>query len=144
MNTKPESLRDCLKSRGMRDTKQRQAILKVLVDEERPLTAAVIFSRLEEKFSGLRLSTIYRNLNTFVEKNIVRKMELDFNNKESYFEYIKGEHHHHLICVECNEIVPLDCPLKEYETELKSETNYTLLDHKIKIYGICPECQRKE
>lgn len=141
MKINSDSLREQLKSRGIRDTNQRQAILKVLMEKSRPLTAYHIYNNLKDNFPQLRLSTIYRNLNTFVEKKMVRKMELDPKKKESYFELNDGEHHHHLVCVECNEIVPLDCPFKEYENELKDKTNYTLLEHKIKIYGICPKCK---
>ncbi len=143
MNSNILSMHEYLKNKGIRVTKQRQAILKILLDRNYPLTANHIYSMLEDRFPQLRLSTVYRNLNMFVDKNLVRKMELDPNNKESYFELSTGEHHHHLLCVKCNEIVPLDCPLKEYEKTISNKTDYTLIDHKIKIYGICPKCKNE-
>ena len=130
-----------LKAKDIRLTRQREAILKVLLDSGRPITALHIFLDLEDSFPKLQLSTIYRNLNYFQAKGILRKMELDINKKESYFELIQGEHHHHLICVNCEDIIPLDCPLKDYEKKIKDETNYTIIDHKIKLFGICPDCK---
>lgn len=143
MNSNILSMDEYLKNKGIRVTKQRQAILQILSDRNCPLTANHIYSMLENGFPQLRLSTVYRNLNMFVDKNVVRKMELAPNNKESYFELSTGEHHHHLVCVKCNEIVPLDCPLKEYEKTIRNKTDYTLIDHKIKIYGICPKCKEE-
>lgn len=131
-----------LKEEGIRLTRQREAILMVLLDADRPITALDIFSVLENDFPNLQLSTVYRNLNYFEKKDLLRKMDLDRDKKESYFELMLGEHHHHLICVDCDEIVALDCPLRDYETQLKAETNYTILDHKVKIFGICPKCQK--
>ncbi len=143
MNSNILTMQEYLKNKGIRITKQRQAILQVLLDRSCPLTANHIFSLLEERFPQLRLSTVYRNLNMFVDKNVVRKMELNPSNKESYFELNIGEHHHHLVCVKCNEIVPLDCPLKEYEKTIINKTDYILIDHKIKVYGICPKCRKE-
>ncbi|MEJ6949922.1 Fur family transcriptional regulator [Natronospora cellulosivora (SeqCode)] len=133
-----------LKEKGIRLTKQREAIIDVLLEAERPITALHIFQKLEEKFPKLQLSTVYRNLNHFEDCDILRKMDLDINNKESYFELVRGEHHHHLICVDCDDIVPLDCPLQDYQKKVCSETNYTIIDHNIKLFGICPDCKKNE
>ncbi len=130
-----------LKEKGIRNTEQRMAILKVLLEEKKPLSARDIFLRLKGENPKLHLSTIYRNLNSFSEKNLVRKMEFELNKKENYFEILDGDHHHHLICIRCGEIIPLDCPLKHFEKEIKSKTSYYLIDHQIKLYGLCPHCQ---
>lgn len=130
---------DKLKEKGLKVTRQRLAILEVLVEENFPLSAQNIFSKLRRNNPNLRLSTVYRTLNSFVEKKIVRK--LDLIDKESFFELLSGEHHHHLICMKCGEIIPIDCPLKDYEGELIDKTDYTIIDHRLKIYGICPRCR---
>lgn len=130
---------DKLKEKGLKATQQRLAILEVLVEENFPLSAQDIFSKLRENNPNLRLSTVYRTLNSFVEKKIVSKLNL--NDKESFFELLSGEHHHHLICMKCGEIIPIDCPLKDYEEELIDNTDYTIIDHRLKVYGICPRCR---
>lgn len=142
MKVSKEFLHELMKSRDIRITRQREAILKILYDYDRPLTVNDIYSVLEREIPSLRLSTIYRNLNSFVKKELVRKIDLNINKKENSFELLKAEkHHHHLVCVRCNDIVPLDCPLEKYEEKVKKKTNYTILDHKVKIYGICPKCK---
>ena len=128
-----------LKEKGIRSTKQRSVILEVLLETRRPVSAQEIFSKIKDEDSRIRLSTIYRNLNQFENHGLVNRLNID--DKENRFELISEEHHHHLICVECGEILPLDCPLKDYEDRLGRETNYNILDHKLKIYGVCPLCQ---
>ncbi|MFW5971909.1 MAG: Fur family transcriptional regulator [Bacillota bacterium] len=137
-----EDLYEKLKDEGIRMTRQRKAIVNLLIDNKRPMTASDIYTILSRDDKNLRLSTIYRNLNMFVKKKVVRKIDLNIDKKENYFEFIQGEHHHHLVCVKCNEIIPFDCPLQEYEKEISERTNYHILDHKIKMYGICPQCKK--
>jgi Fur family transcriptional regulator, ferric uptake regulator len=130
-----------LKNKSIRCTNQRTEILKVLIDSKLPLTASDIHSRLKYNNSKLRLSTVYRNLNCFVNENIVRKLNFKFN--QSMFELLDGEHHQHLICIMCGEIIPIECPLKGYEEKLSSRTNYLITEHNLEMYGICPDCQKK-
>ncbi len=130
-----------LKSKGIRCTRQRKLILEILIKAQRPLAAQKIFKRLEGKDKKLRLSTVYRNLNYFQREGMVRSLQ--FQGKESYFELKGEEHHHHLICINCNQMIPLDCPLHRLESSLEDETGYLILDHQMKMYGLCPKCKKK-
>ncbi|MGM0472177.1 MAG: Fur family transcriptional regulator [Bacillota bacterium] len=131
-----------LKEKEIRCTNQRKAILKVLYQIDRPLSAQEILNQLKSKHPKLRLSTIYRNLNLFEVNNLINR--LNFTDQETKFELLTDKHHHHLICQVCGEITPLDCPLNNFEEELSSKTDYTILDHKIKVYGICPHCKKEQ
>ncbi|WP_027339235.1 Fur family transcriptional regulator [Halonatronum saccharophilum] len=132
-------LEERLKDKGIRLTKQRSNILKVLIDAKRPISAQEIFNRLDNKDSKLRLSTVYRNLNRFEKEGFLKSVTL--SDKEKWFELADRGHHHHLICIKCDDITPLDCPLKDFEDELKKETDYTILEHRMNMYGICPKCK---
>ncbi|MGM0369863.1 MAG: Fur family transcriptional regulator [Bacillota bacterium] len=134
-----EEWKEKLRTVGIRCTEQRLEILNILIEQTKPLTAKEIYNKLEVAKIKLRLSTIYRTLNKLEENNLVKK--LDLNSEEGKFELIGEEHHHHLVCVACNEIIALDCPLEKFEIELSSETGYKIADHRIKFYGVCPDCQ---
>ena len=128
-----------LKEKNIRWTKQRTLIFELLLDSEEPLSAKEIFSELEAKGVELRLSTVYRNLNFFAEQEILEVF--NFNTQEKKFELITGEHHHHLLCLGCEEVIALECPLEGYSDKLSSETNYQISKHRLKVYGICPSCR---
>lgn len=134
-------LKEMLKKLGIRVTRQRLEILNLMVEQNKPLTAADIFSKLKKSNPKLRLSTVYRNLNKFVENNLVSKIEIKKDNKESYFELLQGNHHHHLICLNCGKIVPLECPLEDYEEQVSQDTEYKIVEHRLKLYGLCPNCK---
>ena len=55
-----------LRAAGMRQTPQREGILRVLKNSDRPLTVEEIWERMPERRSGL--PTVYRNLERFVRE----------------------------------------------------------------------------
>jgi Fur family ferric uptake transcriptional regulator len=54
---------------------------------------------------------------------------------------LQGDHHHHLICLKCGKIIPLECPLKDYEEQISDQTKYNIFEHRLKLYGLCPDCK---
>ena len=128
---------DILKQVGLKSTKPRIDILKVLESASNPLTAEEIFSRLDNK--EVDLSTVYRTLNTFKEKHIVKK---EINKKKENIFSLDGEDNHVLVCVKCHKTMILKgCPYHEANEELEKETGFLIEDHNTEIYGICPDCQ---
>jgi len=124
-----------------RMTKQRKAILRILKSTDSHPTADWIYEKVRNEIPNISLGTVYRNLNKFVENNLVSKIEIKMDKKESYFELLQGNHHHHLICLKCGKIIPLKCPLKNYENKISQQTNYQIVEHRLKLYGLCPDCK---
>ncbi len=130
-------IREELKSLGIHYTNQRADILKVFKASDKPLTVQVLYDALD----GIDLSTIYRTLELFENKDLIRKTELK-EPLSNIYEYKKDAHSHHLICVICKEILLIDeCPLSDYEKTIMKNTGYLINDHQLNLYGICPACQ---
>ena len=136
-----EHCKDVFKKNNIRSTKQRHQILNIIKENKIPLTASEISELLEEKNINIRLSTIYRNLKLFTEKGILR--QLNFYEDEKRYEILNKKHHQHLICVNCGEILPIKCPLAQFEKKIEKETSYQIKKHDMELYGVCPECQDK-
>ena len=128
-----------LQNSGLRVTEQRRFIYREFLLSSEPLSAGEVHKMLQKRGVKVRLSTIYRNLDKFLKKGLIRRLKYD--SEEVHYEILENEHHHHLICVECEDIVPLDCPLSGYEKKLRKETNYKIVEHEIKVYGFCPDCR---
>ena len=62
-------------------------------------------------------------------------------------EFFDGEerhHHHHLICRTCGKIIPFkDDLLENLEDKIEETTGFHVLDHELKFYGQCKECQKR-
>lgn len=135
-----EDLKNKLKDNKIQVTKTRLQILNIIDEEKKPLTATEINKIVEEKNYNIRLSTIYRNLKFFTKNEILR--QLNFYSDEKRYEMLEENHHQHLICIKCGEILPIKCPLANFEKEIEEETNYIIKNHDMEMYGICPECQK--
>ena len=54
-------------------------------------------------------------------------------------------HHHHLICTQCGKVEEFDDDLLEnLEHDIEQKTGFQVVDHQVKFFGICKECQAKQ
>jgi len=137
------SNREMLKHFNIKYSKQRDVIIDILKSYRCPLTAEQIYDDCRAAVENMSLSTVYRILNTFVDKGLALKTNLDVENK-ALFELNRHEHKHHLLCLGCSKIVQISsCPLKQYEKQIQEEMGYQIISHKLEIYGYCPECSKE-
>lgn len=135
-----ESLRHC----GLKSTLYRRAMLGILAESPQPLSAEEVFLRLKEHSYAANLSTVYRALETFAQKNLVEKLVITGENK-TLFGLSHAAHAHHLICLQCKSILAVEhCPLGQYEEALAKETKFEIAGHNLDIYGYCPRCKAKK
>ena len=66
-----------LKENGIRITNGRILILKIIESSTKGLTAEQIYEMCKDKNENLNLSTIYRSVELFEEKGIVKKINID-------------------------------------------------------------------
>ncbi len=136
--------RDFFKKHGIKHTKQRELIFEILKNSNKPLSAEEVFLKSKEVDDSISLSTIYRVLNTFIDKDIVVKLSIVEDNI-SMFELNRVDHGHHLLCIKCKKTVDIGhCPLGVYENSLEETTDFDIVGHKLEIYGYCPECKKKK
>jgi len=133
-----------LKQCGLKSTKQRIAILDILEQSDQPIAAEQVFLDLKQREIAVNLSTVYRTLETLVNKSIVAKLTISGDNR-TLFEYNRLVHRHYLVCLGCKRILAIDsCPLEDYERFLAQKTNFKIAGHKLNIYGYCSKCQKRE
>lgn len=137
-----DNSREILKEYGLKYSKNREQILEILQENTAPLSVEQIYELCRKKSSSMSLSTAYRVLKVFVSQGMAIRTNLDVEDK-SLYELERHEHKHHLLCLGCNEIVPISsCPLSQYEKKLEEEMGYTITSHKLEVYGYCPSCQK--
>ncbi|MEH6938662.1 Fur family transcriptional regulator, partial [Bacillus sp. JJ664] len=101
------------------------------------VTARDIQLALKDKYKGLSFDTIYRNLTTFVDVDVVEVTELD-GEKRFRSKCASAEHHHHFICLDCGNTKSIHgCPMENIPVDLPG---YKVQSHKFEIYGLCPDC----
>lgn len=139
-----QQVSEIFKINKIKNTIQRQRVYEFISSCKEPVTADFIYIELSKDKSYediINLSTIYRILELFVKHNLVLKNSFG-NDHRATFEMNMREHKHHLICVKCNKITAIKgCPLKTYEKDLGDATHFQILEHRLEIFGVCPNCQ---
>ena len=148
MNTNHEMFRVLLKENGLKVTTQRIAILDVL--QSRPdthFTAEEIYECVREQYPEIGLATVYRTILLLSDLHLIDKLNLD----DGYVRYEIGKkqgemgnhHHHHLICLDCGKVFSFEGDmLDSLENKIKEAMGFETLDHEVKLYGYCKECQK--
>lgn len=127
-------------------TPQRKIILEAFIDhQDEHLSAEDVHNIVRQHSSEIGLATVYRTLELFSELEVLQKM--DFGDGRSRYEINEKttpHHHHHLICLSCSKVKEFEDDLLEtLETVISRKSNFEIVDHQVKFYGYCEECQKK-
>ncbi|MFC5051518.1 Fur family transcriptional regulator [Rubritalea spongiae] len=83
---------DTLNIPGLRMTKQRKEVYRVLMENRDHPTAAEVYERVKQSTPGISLATVYNCLETLVEHNAVR--QVNFERESSRYCPNLNEHGH--------------------------------------------------
>lgn len=132
-----------LRSSKMKITKGRLAILAVLNENSKAITVEDIFNKCKSMNNTIDLSTVYRILELFFEKRIVDRFDLG----DSKYGYVlkQEDHKHYLRCKTCENIIEIDCPIKQLQQIIKNNTGFTIEEKHLHLdlEGICEKCTKK-
>ena len=127
---------------GVKKTKQRESVLSILENSDKPLNVTEIYSQIQENSNSAWLSTIYRTLDLFVKNGIVNKINV-MNSDIALYELNRLMHKHYAVCLSCHKIIAMaNCPMITFNPELE-ETDFQVLGHNLEIYGLCKDCTSK-
>ena len=109
-----------LRSSGLRPTKQRIRICKLLFDRKKTFHFTINdLSKILEKENSKQISvaTIYNTINSFKKKGYLK--EISVNKDKIYFDTNTSDHHHFLD-INTNELIDLK---KEYVDKIRIKKN---------------------
>jgi Fur family ferric uptake transcriptional regulator len=132
---------DQIKQAGLKVTLPRVKILDVLEhSDKRHMSAEDVYRALLDRGGEIGLATVYRVLTQFEQAGLVARHH--FEGGQAVFELNRGGHHDHLVCVRCGRVVEfLEPAIEERQDAIARQHGFTLEDHSLVIYGVCPACQ---
>jgi Fur family ferric uptake transcriptional regulator len=135
---------DQIKQAGLKVTLPRVKILDVLEhSDKRHMSAEDVYRALLDRGGEIGLATVYRVLTQFEQAGLVARHH--FEGGQAVFELNRGGHHDHLVCVRCGRVVEfLEPAIEERQDAIARQHGFTLEDHSLVIYGVCPACQDKD
>ncbi|GIM48295.1 transcriptional repressor [Collibacillus ludicampi] len=146
MHEKLERIKKQLHAESFKLTPQREATLRVLLEnEEAHLSAEEIFMLVKQKAPDIGLATVYRTLDLLSELKIIEK--LNFGDGVARYEFRSDDHphhHHHLICLKCNRLFEIEDLLDSLEAKVEREHNFKIVDHRVSFLGYCADCLQED
>lgn len=129
-----------LRTAGLKVTLPRVKILQILENAEpHHITAEEVYNQLTQTGEDVGLATVYRVLTQFEAAGLVSRH--NFEGGRSVFEIDQGEHHDHLVCMQCNRVEEfIDELIEKRQEKIANKAHFKMTDHKLTIYGLCQVC----
>ncbi len=137
-----KAFKKILKEKGLKYTKQREAIAKRIFSTRSHFSAQELYESLKDK-ENISRATVYRTLNLMVEYHIIE--EHDFGRGKKFYEYTMGqESHNHLICLNCGKIEEFrSTKIEDLVDEVSQRLNFKVNRYSFNIYGYCDACRQR-
>lgn len=130
-----------LKQAGLKVTLPRMKVLDILREKSNShLSAEDVYKLLLAADEEVGLATVYRVLTQFEDAGLVKRH--NFEGGQAVFELNQGQHHDHIVCIQCGKIEEfIDESIEKKQRAIADKIGYQLLDHRLVLYGKCGDCQ---
>ncbi len=128
---------DDLRNAGLKVTLPRLKILDILAaGSARHMSAEDIYKKLLEFEEDIGLATVYRVLTQFEAAGLVTRHH--FEGGMAVFELKQGEHHDHIVCVDCGKVEEfMDAGIEDRQHAVAKRLGFEISDHALILYGHC-------
>ena len=128
---------DEIKSTGLKATLPRLKILQIFQDgRRRHMTAEDVFRVLLEERADVGLATVYRVLAQFEQAGLLNRS--NFESGKSVYELNEGQHHDHLVCLDCGGVEEFyDAEIEKRQQAVAKAKGFAIADHSLSMYAHC-------
>ena len=131
-----------LNSINQRYTTNRRKLIGILQEATKPIT----INQILESNSDLAQSSVYRNLAVLEQAGLV--VRIITNEDHAHYELAEHilDHHHHIICSPCGEILDfhlsakIEKALEESLQKIADEFGFSIDRHRLDLLGTCGDC----
>ena len=128
---------DELKSSGLKATLPRIKILEIFQHAtRRHMTAEDVYKALLMEGADIGLATVYRVLMQFEQAGLLTRS--NFESGKAVFEINEGQHHDHLVCLDCGRVEEFfDAQIELRQREVAVTRGFELQEHSLALYARC-------
>ena len=134
-----DSIEEKCLSKGVKLTEQRRIIAKVISESKEAYGESdhpdvdELYNRVSKIDPKISIATVYRTVKLFEEAGILIKH--DFKAGKARYEI--NDDHNHLIDIKSGEIIEfVDEEIEKLQKKIAEKYGYTLVDHKLELYGV--------
>lgn len=133
---------DYLKTKKLRKTPERYAILDKVFDVTEHFDVDTLCSSLEEDSYHVSKATVYNTMELLVNCGLVRRHQ--FGPQPAQYERVAGMTNHlHLVCTQCRKIKEVKDPELVNFMNARRYPSFAIAYFALYVYGLCASCSRK-
>ena len=134
-----DQLEEKFQKKGLKLTDQRKTIARVILQSKEAYGESdhpdvdELYNRVSKIDQKISIATVYRTVKLFEEAGILTKH--DFKTGKARYEL--NDDHNHLIDIKTGDIIEfVDKDIEKLQQKVAEKYGYTLVDHKLELYGI--------
>jgi Fur family ferric uptake transcriptional regulator len=133
-----------LKSVGLKQTAQRDTILRTFLETREHLSTDELHRLVKKKDPRIGYTTVYRTLKLLAECRLAS--EVAFHDGIARYEHqYNRRSHHHMVCTGCGSSVEFfSNEVDKLERDIGRKYHYMTTRHSFQIYGVCEDCRKKK
>lgn len=133
--------KDFLKNKGLKLTKEREAIIGEIYSLHGHFDPDELLVRLRKKGSRVSKASIYRTIPLLIESGLIEEViKVD---KHAHYEHTYGHgHHDHMICMKCGKVIEFHSnSLEALQEKVCRDNGFSGKSHTLEIKGYCRKCR---
>jgi Fur family ferric uptake transcriptional regulator len=136
-------IKDSLRQRGVRLTRQRQILLDLIDQSGQHLNVERLFQLGREKDPKLNRVTVYRTLKLLKAGGLVDELDLmHHEGDQHYYETRLKQEHAHVICLRCGKIEEFFGELlQKMRGQIQQHFGFEVVLTRTEVGGYCAHCQ---
>lgn len=134
----PIDVKNYLHSKGIKASYTRTKIYEHVSALKGYPTATMIYNDLTISIPSLSKATVYNTLNLFVEKNILRAINIE--SKETRYTVKNAKNNTSFSCKKCSKIIDFCLKIDEEIAKLSPIQGCCVQNFQISLKGFCDEC----
>ena len=126
-----------LKTMGLKATLPRLRILSLFENTlTQHLSAEDVYRSLISEGEDIGLATVYRVLTQFEQAGVLKRHH--FESGQAVFELNRGDHHDHLVCIQCGHVGEFyDEEIENRQIQIAKDRGFVIREHSLSLYVEC-------
>jgi len=131
-------------ARGIRLTRQRRVILRVMDSAQRHLDAMDILRRAQRLDAGVHKVTVYRTIDLLKRHGLIDELDLlHLRGDKHYYEAHSARDHIHVACLRCGKVREFESNLFEkLKEQIAHDLQIKITVTRTEIGGYCNSCRQ--
>ena len=132
-----ERLEHYFASKELNQSEARNKLIELVLQQTGHFTVQELIKRVSERYPQIGAATVYRNIPILIDAGVLKETLTD-DSGQKFYEIAGGEHHDHIVCVDCNRIFEFhDDRIERAQDQVSVGLNFNPVKHRHVIFAAC-------